>query len=39
MKVSSSNTGYMCVNETETDVTMKMQGVKIVKADEFKYLV
>lgn len=38
MKVSSSNTVYMCVNERETDVTMKMQRVKIVKADEFKYL-
>lgn len=30
---------YVCVNEKETCVTVKLQGVKIVKVDVFKYLV
>lgn len=28
----------MCVNEREVGVTVKLQGVEAVKADEFTYL-
>ena len=38
MKVSRSKTEYMCVNETEGDGSVKMQGIDLVKVHEFKYL-
>lgn len=38
IKVSGSKTEYMCVDEREMGVTIKLEGVVIVKIDEFKYL-
>ncbi|XP_051788831.1 uncharacterized protein LOC127529414 [Erpetoichthys calabaricus] len=38
MKVSRNKTEYMCVNEREVSGMVSMQGVELVKVDEFKYL-
>uniref|UniRef100_A0A3B4DPZ4 ribonuclease H n=1 Tax=Pygocentrus nattereri TaxID=42514 RepID=A0A3B4DPZ4_PYGNA len=38
MKVSRDKTEYMCVNEREAGGKVKMQGVEVVKVDDFKYL-
>uniref|UniRef100_A0A8C4T634 ribonuclease H n=1 Tax=Erpetoichthys calabaricus TaxID=27687 RepID=A0A8C4T634_ERPCA len=38
MKVSRNKTEYMCVNEREVSGMLRMQGVELAKADEFKYL-
>ncbi|XP_060776632.1 uncharacterized protein LOC132886093, partial [Neoarius graeffei] len=38
MKVSSSKTEYMCINENGDESVVKMQGVDIKKVGEFKFL-
>lgn len=38
MKVGRNETEYLCVNESETDGMVKIQGEEIVNLDEFKYL-
>uniref|UniRef100_A0A3B4CLA2 ribonuclease H n=1 Tax=Pygocentrus nattereri TaxID=42514 RepID=A0A3B4CLA2_PYGNA len=38
MKVSRDKMEYMCVNEREAGGKVKMQGVEVVKVDDFKYL-
>ncbi|KAK3548030.1 hypothetical protein QTP70_003062 [Hemibagrus guttatus] len=38
MKVSRSNTKYMCVNEREGSGTVRLQGEEVKKVQEFKYL-
>eukprot|EP00064_Thunnus_orientalis_P000136 superscaffoldBa00000006_g136 len=38
MKVSWSKMEYMCVNWREDSRMMRMQGVEVVKVDEFEYL-
>ena len=38
IKVSCSTTAYMCVNEGETSGMVMLQGVKVEKCHEFKYL-
>ena len=38
MKVSRSNTKYLCVNEGNNDETMKMEDTKVPRVKEFKYL-
>ncbi|KAK3561573.1 hypothetical protein QTP86_010656 [Hemibagrus guttatus] len=38
MKVSRSKTEYMCVNEREGSGTVRLQGEKVKKVQEFKYL-
>ncbi|KAK3549760.1 hypothetical protein QTP86_007759 [Hemibagrus guttatus] len=38
MKVSHSKTEYMCVNEREGSGTVRLQGEKVKKVQEFKYL-
>ncbi|KAK3571266.1 hypothetical protein QTP86_005982 [Hemibagrus guttatus] len=38
MKVSRSKTEYMCVNEREGSVTVRLQGEEVKKVQEFKYL-
>ncbi|XP_051790978.1 uncharacterized protein LOC127529870 [Erpetoichthys calabaricus] len=38
MKVSRNKTEFMCVNEREVSGMVRMQGVELVKVDEFKYL-
>ncbi|KAK3542797.1 hypothetical protein QTP70_003002 [Hemibagrus guttatus] len=38
MKVSSSKTEYMCVNEREGSGTVRLQGEEVKKVQEFKYL-
>ncbi|MBN3290172.1 LORF2 protein, partial [Polypterus senegalus] len=38
MKVSRNKTEYMCVNERAVRGMVRMQGVELVKVDEFKYL-
>ncbi|KAK3516660.1 hypothetical protein QTP70_021999 [Hemibagrus guttatus] len=38
MKVSRSKTEYMCVNEREGSGTVRLQGYKVKKVQEFKYL-
>ncbi|KAK3570248.1 hypothetical protein QTP86_017126, partial [Hemibagrus guttatus] len=38
MKVSHSNTKYMCVNEREGSGTVRLQGEEVKKVQEFKYL-
>lgn len=38
IKRSRSKTQYMCVNEGDTGGEVNMQGAKVVKVDEFKYL-
>ncbi|KAK3565083.1 hypothetical protein QTP86_033141 [Hemibagrus guttatus] len=38
MKVSRSQTEYMCVNEREGSGTVRLQGEEVKKVQEFKYL-
>ncbi|KAK3547537.1 hypothetical protein QTP86_021515 [Hemibagrus guttatus] len=38
MKVSRSNTEYMCVNEREGSGTVRLQGEEVKNVQEFKYL-
>ena len=38
MKVGSSETEYMCVNERDPRGTVSLQGVEIKKVEDFKYL-
>ena len=38
MKVSRTKTEYMCMNERKGNGMVRMQGVGLVKVDEFKYL-
>ena len=38
MRVSRSETEYMCVNEMEGGGNMRLQGVEVAKVNEFKYL-
>lgn len=38
MKVNRSKTEYLCVNGREDGGMVRMQGVEVVKVDEFKYL-
>ncbi|KAK3565148.1 hypothetical protein QTP86_000363 [Hemibagrus guttatus] len=38
MKVSRSETEYMCVNEREGSGTVRLQGEEVKKVQEFKYL-
>ena len=38
MKVSRSNTKYLCVNEGNDDETMKMEDTKVPRIKKFKYL-
>ncbi|KAK3571502.1 hypothetical protein QTP86_012850 [Hemibagrus guttatus] len=38
MKVSRSKTEYMCVNEREGSGTVRLQGERVKKVQEFKYL-
>ncbi|KAK3545005.1 hypothetical protein QTP86_032702 [Hemibagrus guttatus] len=38
MKASRSKTEYMCVNEREGSGTVRLQGEKVKKVQEFKYL-
>ena len=38
MKVSCSNTEYMCVNERDPSGMLKLQGAEIKKEEDFKYL-
>ncbi|KAI5095993.1 sushi, von Willebrand factor type A, EGF and pentraxin domain-containing protein 1 isoform X4 [Silurus meridionalis] len=38
MKVSRSNTEYMCVNEREGSGVVRLQGEEVVKVDEFRNL-
>ncbi|XP_051780741.1 uncharacterized protein LOC127527129 [Erpetoichthys calabaricus] len=38
MKVSRNKTEYMCGNEREVSGMVRMQGIELVKVDEFKYL-
>lgn len=38
MKVSRRKTEYMCVNKMESSGKVKLQGARILKVDEFKYL-
>lgn len=38
MKASKINTDFMCVNESKTGVTVKLQRIEIVRADKFKSL-
>lgn len=40
IKVSRNKTEYMYVNvcERETEITVKLQGVEVVRVDELKYL-
>ncbi|KAK3518785.1 hypothetical protein QTP70_012733 [Hemibagrus guttatus] len=38
MKVSRSKTEYMCVNEREGSGTVRLQGERMKKVQEFKYL-
>ncbi|KAK3568359.1 hypothetical protein QTP86_005440 [Hemibagrus guttatus] len=38
MKVSRSNTEYMCVNEREGSGTVRLQGEEVKKVQKFKYL-
>ena len=38
MKVSSSKTKYMCINEGNDHETVKMEDTKVPKVKEFKYL-
>ena len=38
MKVSCSNTEYMCVNERNPRGTVRLQGAEMKKLEDFKYL-
>ena len=38
MKVSTSKTEYMFMNEKGNSGTVRLQGAEVVKVDEFKYL-
>ena len=38
MKVSRSNTKYLCINGRNDDKTMKMENTKVPRVKEFKYL-
>ena len=38
MKVSRSNTEYLCINGGNNDETVKMENTKVPKLKEFKYL-
>ncbi|GLD52571.1 myosin-IIIa-like protein [Lates japonicus] len=38
MKVSHSKTEYMCVNERDPRGKVRLQGVEIMKVEDFKYL-
>ena len=38
MKVNRRKTEYMCVNERQVNGTVKMQGEKVAKVEDFKYL-
>ena len=38
MKVNRRVTEYMCVNESQVKGTVKMQGEKVAKVEDFKYL-
>ncbi|KAI5085121.1 NACHT, LRR and PYD domains-containing protein 12 isoform X3 [Silurus meridionalis] len=38
MEVSRSNTEYMCVNEREGSGVVRLQGEKVEKVEEFRYL-
>ena len=37
MKVSHSNTEYVCVNEKEARGTVRLEGVEVENVHEFKY--
>ena len=38
MKVNMRKTEYMCVNESQVNGTVKMQGEEVAKVEDFKYL-
>ena len=38
MKVSRSNTEYLCINGGNDDKTVKMEYTKVLRVKEFKYL-
>ena len=38
MKVSRSKTEYLCINEGNSDKTVKMEDAKVPRVKEFKYL-
>ena len=38
MKVSRSKTEYLCINEGNDEVTVKMEDTKVPRVKEFKYL-
>ena len=38
MKVSKSNTKYLCINGRNDDETVKMEDTKVPRVKEFKYL-
>ena len=38
LNLSRSKTEYMCVNAKKDHGTVQLQGAKVVKVDEFKYL-
>ena len=38
MKVNRSKTEYLCINGGNDDETVKMEGAKVPRVKEFKYL-
>ena len=38
MKVNGRNTEYMCVEETQANGTVRMQGEEVANVDDLKYL-
>ena len=38
MKVNRRKTEYMCVNERQVNITLKIQGEKVATVEDFKYL-